>query len=310
MTQTRRLTVAHEQEGTRLDQLATTLCPDLSRSRVRKLVEDGHITVDGKQVKPSHKVKTGEELVVHIPAAVPVEVAAQAIPLDILYEDGDIIVVNKPAGMVVHPAAGNYEGTLVNALLAHCTDLAGIGGELRPGIVHRLDKGTSGVMVVAKNDEAHRALTAQFRQRTVKKEYRALVMGDPPDEGRIELAIGRHHRDRKKMSPRTRHGREAVSEFRVLERFGDAALVAVIIATGRTHQIRVHMAHLGYPVAGDDTYGGGRTASVGKTKIPRLMLHAARLSFTHPDGRVMEFTAEIPDDMNSTLGALRRRGCR
>ncbi|MDH4099606.1 MAG: RluA family pseudouridine synthase [Nitrospirota bacterium] len=310
MTQTRRLSVAHEHEGTRLDHLVAILCPDLSRSRVQKLVEDGHITIDDKQVKPSHKVKADENIYVHVPEAVPVAVAPQAIPLDILYEDRDIIVVNKPAGMVVHPAAGNYEGTLVNALLAHCTDLAGIGGELRPGIVHRLDKGTSGVMVVAKNDEAHRELTTQFRQRTVKKEYRALVMGDPPEEGKIELAIGRHHRDRKKMSARTRHGKEAVSEFKVLERFGDAALVTVIIATGRTHQIRVHMAHLGYPVAGDDTYGGGRTMTVGKTKIPRLMLHAARLSFTHPDGRVMNFEAEVPDDMKGALDALRRRGYR
>lgn len=310
MTTTFPLTVTPEDAGIRLDQLVSARCPDLSRNRVQKLIEEGHVTVDDKAVKPSHKVRIGEEVAVCIPPARPVEVRPQAIPLDILYEDSDIIVVNKPAGMVVHPAAGNYEGTLVNALLAHCTDLAGIGGELRPGIVHRLDKGTSGVMVAAKNDAAHQALTNQFRNRTVMKEYRALVMGDPPDEGRIELAIGRHHRDRKKISARTRHGKEAVSEFRVIERFGDSALVGVVIATGRTHQIRVHMAHLGYPVAGDETYGGGRALSVGKTKVPRPMLHAALLSFTHPDGRRMEFKAELPADMLEVLEALRRRGYR
>lgn len=305
------LAVVPEEAGHRLDQFVAGRYGEFSRSRIQKLIEEGFITVNGKTVRSSHKVRGGDHVEVVIPAARPVAAIPQAIPLDIIYEDASIIVVNKPAGMVVHPAAGNYEGTLVNALLAHCHDLSGIGGELRPGIVHRLDKGTSGVMVAAKDDEAHLSLSAQFRDREVRKQYLALVLGDPPDEGTVELAIGRHYRDRKLISTKTRKGREAVSRFRVLERFGDAALAEVMIATGRTHQIRVHMAHLGHPVAGDDTYGGVRAKSIGKTKILRPMLHAAVLEFTHPrNGEKREFRAELPSDMCEIIEALRRRGAR
>jgi 23S rRNA pseudouridine1911/1915/1917 synthase len=252
-----------------------------------------------------------------LPEAKPCGVAPEAIPLKILFEDASLLVVDKSAGMVVHPAAGHSGGTLVNALLHHCGDLSGIGGVLRPGIVHRLDKGTSGLLVVAKSDEAHQGLAGQFKRHEVRKTYLALVYGDPKtDGGRIESAVGRHPTDRKKMSTKSRRGRSAVSDWRVRERYGVAALLEVDIETGRTHQIRVHLTELGHPVVGDRVYGGeGRIKTVSDPmarsrmkKLDRPALHAWRLAFAHPlTGEAMQFSVEPPEDMDVLCAFLRDR---
>lgn len=297
----------------RLDIHITEIYPDITRSQAKRLVEDGHVKVDGKIVsKPSQNLKGGEELVVDVPPPTGIDVIPQNIKLEILYEDKDLVVVNKPSDMVVHPGAGNKEGTLVNALLYHCKDLSGIGGELRPGIVHRLDKGTSGVMVVAKNDLAHANLSDQFKNRTIEKKYYAIVYGKvPKDEGTISIAIGRHPTDRKKMSTKTKHGRASTTHFKVLKRFGtELTFVDIKLATGRTHQIRVHFSHLGHPLIGDEVYGGMKAIKRLKDKklieivkpFSRPALHAYKLAFTHPKtGKRMEFSAPIPKDMNELL---------
>ena len=289
--------VAEPQRGQRLDQFLRAELPQHSRAFLQRLTADGHVTVNARATKPSYKVRVGDSVSIEIPPPRPLDVQPEAIPLEILFEDDDLIVINKPAGLVVHPAAGNREHTLVNALLHHCRgQLAGIGGVERPGIVHRLDKGTSGCLVVAKTDFAHQSLVGQFKSRGVTKIYRALCWGQfARRSGRVDATIGRSDRDRKKMSSRSRRGRPSLTEYRVLKQRADFALVELTLHTGRTHQIRVHMAHVGHPVVGDTTYGRARKSDI---SVARPLLHAYKLGFTHPrTGARMEFTAAIPDDM-------------
>jgi 23S rRNA pseudouridine1911/1915/1917 synthase len=307
--------VAEGEQGLRMDVFLPQKDPTLSRSQAKRLIEDGDAIVDGKPVRASHRLKPGEKVSLRKPPPVPSEIVPEAIPLHILYEDGAIIVVDKPAGMVVHPAAGNYSGTLVNALQHHCRNLSGIGGVMRPGIVHRLDKGTSGLMVAAKSDEAHRHLAEQFKNRQVSKCYTALVHGNlRENEGVTDAAVGRHPVERKKMSTASRRGKAALTRWRVLERFGAFTLLEAKIETGRTHQIRVHLSALGHPVAGDSVYGGSKRAvetpalrTVLK-KLPRQALHAGRLSFAHPvTGEEMSFESPLPEDMAEVIRFLRKK---
>ena len=311
-------TVASEQSGLRLDLFLTAREIGLSRSQVQRAVEERRVQVNGRPGRAGRKLKTGDVVAIDLPAARPSGVLPEAIPLKILYEDASLLVIDKPAGIVVHPAAGHSSGTLVNALLHHCRDLSGIGGVLRPGIVHRLDKGTSGLMMAAKSDEAHWGLAGQFKRHEVRKTYLALVYGDPKtDGGRIEAAVGRHPTDRKRMSTQSRRGRSAVTIWRVRERYGVAALLEVDIETGRTHQIRVHLTDLGHPVVGDRVYGGaGRIRTVGDPAararmkaLDRQALHSWRLAFTHPvTGEKMQFSAPLPEDMAGLCAFLRERG--
>jgi len=294
---THRHIVADEQRGQRLDQFLHAEMPEHSRAFLQKLIDDHHILVNDRPAKPSYSVRIGDQINVKIPAPRPLETQPEEIPLDVLFEDADIIVVNKPAGMVVHPAAGNYDGTLVNALLHHCRgQLAGIGGVERPGIVHRLDKGTSGCLVVAKTDFAHQSLVAQFKERTTHKIYRAICWGRfSKPTGKIETLIGRSEHNRQKMSTRVRRGRAALTDYRVLEQRAEFAVVELAIHTGRTHQIRVHMAHIGHPIVGDAVYGGARTTDI---VVDRPLLHAYKLGFAHPrTGQRLEFEAPIPADI-------------
>ena len=294
----------------RLDQFLRSEFPELSRAFLQKLIEQRHVLVNARPSKPSYRVQPGDRISVEIPPPRPLETAPEDIPLNLLYEDSDLIVVNKPAGLVVHPAAGNYEHTLVNALLHHCRgQLAGIGGVERPGIVHRLDKGTSGCIVVAKTDAAHQSLVAQFKSRAVKKIYRAICRGKFDRlRGRIETVIGRSERDRKKMSARVARGRNAITDYQVLKQLDDFALVELTLHTGRTHQIRVHMAHIGHPILGDTVYGGSRspiTSHRSPFSVARPLLHAYKLGFTHPrSGEFMEFEAPLPADMEQIIGNI------
>lgn len=292
-----------EDAGTRIDVYLAKERAAPSRSFVRKLVESGLVTVSGRPVKPSCKVAEGDLIVVKVPPPEKVSLEPEDIPLDIVYEDSDLVVVNKPAGMVVHPAAGNYAGTLVHALLHHCKDLSGIGGELRPGIVHRLDKDTSGLMVVAKNDAAHLALTRQIKARTVVRKYLAIVHGQlATDEGTVDAPIGRHPVHRKKMAV-VPDGRRAVTHWAVRRRYRDFTLVECKLETGRTHQIRVHMAHIGHPVAGDPVYGPRRPAF----GLTGQALCAYSLGFYHPrTGEWKEFTIPLPEEMRKTIDKLER----
>jgi 23S rRNA pseudouridine1911/1915/1917 synthase len=309
--------VTEESDGTRLDRFLVSVLGDQSRSQIQRLIKDGHITVAGREAKPNQPVKTGQAIAVDVPAPVDAAPAAEALPLPILYQDRDLIVVDKPAGMVVHPAAGHASGTLVNALLHHVDDLSGIGGEKRPGIVHRLDRGTSGLMVVAKHDASHDELSRQFREREVEKEYIALVWGEVMAGRRIDAAIGRDPVNRKKMAAvapatnRVRRSREAVTRIVRAEPFGRVLTLAhVAIHTGRTHQIRVHLGAIGHPVVGDAVYGGVHRRVPGDvravTRLDRPFLHAARLAFTHPtDGRRMQFESALPADLERVLDDLR-----
>jgi 23S rRNA pseudouridine1911/1915/1917 synthase len=311
------VTVDESASGERLDRALAAALPDLTRSRVKALIESRRVALeDGRTIEePSRKVKTGERFIVDIPAPEPAEPKPQAIDLDILYEDSDLLVLNKPAGLVVHPAPGNPDSTLVNALLAHCGDsLSGIGGVRRPGIVHRLDKDTSGVMVVAKNDRSHQALAKLFAAHDLTRIYRALVWGGPKaQKGTIEAAIGRHPVDRKRMAVRTTSGRMAVTEYWVERRFGPplapvASLLGAKLGTGRTHQVRVHLAHLGCPVVGDSVYGRkSRNASqpASLRGFGRQALHAAVLEFRHPrTGKEMRFATELPQDFRMLVAEL------
>jgi 23S rRNA pseudouridine1911/1915/1917 synthase len=276
----------------------------LSRSRIKALIDEGHVTVNGLKRKASQGVEPGAAVVVTVPDPVKVDVVAEEIPLDVVYEDEYLLVINKQRGLVVHPAAGNWSGTLVNALLEHVEDLEGIGGELRPGIVHRLDKDTTGLLMVAKNDLAMASLTDQIRTHTARRVYWALVHGNEklPETGRIELPIGRHPVDRKRMAVNAKNGKDAITHFRVLERFKSYSLVECRLETGRTHQIRVHMAHIGHPVVADPVYGT-RRAHLG---MPPQALHARQLGLNHPrTGEWMEFTAEPPADMMAVIAKLR-----
>lgn len=291
-----------EKPEARLDAWLAEAVPEHSRSRWQSLIKNGRVTVNGAPCKANQKIRAGDRAEWSVPEATPAEPQAEDIGLNILYEDRNMIVINKPAGLVVHPAVGNETGTLVNALLHHCKDLTGIGGEKRPGIVHRLDKDTSGVMVIAKNEAAMNEISRQFKERETEKEYTAIIRGVPvPPRGTVETTIGRHPVHRKKMAVNVRNGREAVSHYEVIERFTGAALIRIKIETGRTHQIRVHMAHIKHPVIGDGVYG--RTFHI---KAPRQMLHAAKLSLNHPKtGRRLTFEAPLPEDMEGLLRALR-----
>ncbi|MBI3610317.1 MAG: RluA family pseudouridine synthase [Nitrospirae bacterium] len=278
-----------------------------SRTFLQRLIKEGNIRVNDQIVKPHYKIRPGDRLICRIPTPTPLDLVPEPIPLDVLYEDTALIVLNKPAGLVMHPAPGHHTGTLVHALLAHCKDLSGIGGRERPGLVHRLDKDTSGVIVVAKTDSAHRSLSLQFKTHSIRRQYQALVVGRlPKNSGTIDLAIGRDRWERKKISHRTARPREAVTAYRVAERFDAATRVEVHPQTGRTHQIRVHFASLKHPVLGDRTYGG-RAAMLDFVPTDRQMLHAERLGFVHPERREhVEFYAPLPADMERAIEILRQ----
>jgi 23S rRNA pseudouridine1911/1915/1917 synthase len=273
---------------------------------VRRLLEQGAITVEGRTVKPAARLREGDRVRGQIPEPEPDRLTPEALPLDVVYEDAHLIVIDKPAGLVVHPAPGHRSGTLVNALLHHCRELSGVGGVRRPGIVHRLDKDTSGLLVAAKSDRAHRGLARQFKAHSIAREYQALVSGVPRSaSGSIDAAIGRHPGDRKKWSTRAPRGRSAVTHWRVEERLGALTLLRVTLETGRTHQIRVHLASVGLPVAADPVYGGGRGAAR-ELGLARQALHAALLGFEHPvTGERVAFRAELPEDLRVVLETLR-----
>ena len=304
----RRLIVEAEHEGARLDTFLTALMPDLSRSQVQRLIKDGHVRGPGTP-RASTAVHMDQVYEVDIPGPAPASPEAEPLPLRIIFQDADVVVLDKPAGMVVHPAAGHSGGTLVNALLHHVKDLSGVGGELRPGIVHRLDRGTSGVMVVAKNDRAHQELSRQFSSREVEKAYVALVWGVVHAGRRIDAPIGRDPDQRQKMSTRARRARTAVTRVTFAHHFKGVSLLRVVIATGRTHQIRVHLSAIGHPIVGDTTYGGvHRRVPPGLRAVMRLerpFLHAERLAFSHPDdGRRVEFESPLPPDLQSVLDEI------
>ena len=306
--------VTGTQHGLRLDRALGELFPSESRSFLAKLIKSGRVRIDGRPAaKASQRVETGQRLAIDVPDPAPSTVESQEIPLSVLHEDEDVVVIDKPPGLVVHPAAGHPDHTLVNALLFHVKDLSGIGGELRPGIVHRLDKDTSGVMLIAKHDEAHRKLTANWNTDLVKKEYLAVVYGTPSSErGTVDAPIGRDPRDRKRMAV-VADGRRAVTDYEVAERLRYASLVRCRLRTGRTHQIRVHMKHLGHPIIGDPVYSGPQWRGIPDKKLqriierfPRQALHAARLTFAHPrTGASVTVEAPVPEDMRELIEALR-----
>ncbi|HXW04764.1 MAG TPA: RluA family pseudouridine synthase [Vicinamibacterales bacterium] len=298
-----------EHEGTRLDAFLASVLPGLSRAQIQRLIKDGCVQGGAGPLRPSLAVRRGQTFSVRIPAPETAAPEPEPLPLRIVFEDPDVVVLDKPAGMVVHPAAGHARGTLVNALLHHIKDLSGVGGELRPGIVHRLDRGTSGLMVVAKNDLAHQGLARQFHDREVEKEYVALVWGVVQAGRHIDAAIGRDPRDRQRMSTRARHARSAVTRVTAARHLKGVSLLKVAIATGRTHQIRVHLSAIGHPIVGDATYGGLRRRVPANLRsvlrLARPFLHAGRLSFMHPrDGRRVDFDSPLPPDLESVLDEI------
>ena len=297
-------------DDVRLDRFLASCLADRTRSQLQRLIRDGRAAVGDRPARASTAVRGGDVVTLAIPPPAPATPRPEPIPLRIVHSDPDLLVVDKPAGMVVHPAAGHAEGTLVNALLHHVGDLSGIGGERRPGIVHRLDRGTSGVMVVAKHDAAHAELARQFRERAVEKEYVALTWGVVQQGRRIDLPIGRDPVERRKISARSRRAREAVTRVTKAEHLAGVSLVHVAIATGRTHQIRVHLAAIGHPVVGDALYGGTRRHPPphlrAVRRLERPFLHARRLAFRHPrDGSPTDFACELPEDLQAVLDALR-----
>jgi 23S rRNA pseudouridine1911/1915/1917 synthase len=316
MVEIRSFTVERGRPPERLDRFLAEHLPELTRSQLKRLVEDGLVTLDHAPAKAGARLKGGETVAVSLPPATPVEALPQPIPLQIFYEDAHLIVIDKPAGLVVHPAPGHAQGTLVNALLHHCRDLAGIGGELRPGIVHRLDKDTSGVMVAAKTDAALNSLGSQFKEHTVQRRYVALLHGLlQADSGVIDRPIGRHPVDRKRMSGQARGGRQAVTRWRVLRRFAAdrMTLAELVLETGRTHQIRVHLGEMNFPVVGDPVYGGSRRlATITDPQLRRLVqqlnrqaLHARLLGFIHPQSGVyLQFESPLPADMQGVVDYL------
>ena len=303
------LLVSAEEAGVRIDRYLAGVLGGQSRSQIRRLIKDGKITIAGVPVRANRVVHSGDTIDLEIPEPVDPTPKPEALALDILYQDADLVVVNKPAGMVVHPGAGHTEGTLVNALLHEIKDLSGIGGELRPGIVHRLDRGTSGLMVIAKHDRAHAELARQFHDREVEKEYVALVWGIVHAGRRIDLPIGRDPVDRKKMSARARRARSATTRVTKALQMPGVTLLHVAISTGRTHQIRVHLSEIGHPIVGDAVYGGLRRRVPADLRpilsLDRPFLHAGRLVFHHPaDRRKIEFEAPLPDDLRSVLDLI------
>ena len=314
MSRTQEAIVSESQNGLRLDRALGELFSTQSRNSLANLVKDGQVFVDGTPAsKPSQRVETGQRITVEVPDASPSSIASQDLPLTVLYEDDDIVVIDKPAGLVVHPAAGHADQTLVNALLFHVKNLSGIGGEIRPGIVHRLDKDTSGVMIIAKHDEAHRALTTDWNTDRVKKEYLALVYGTPSsDRGTIDAPIGRDPRDRKRMAV-VPGGRRAITDYELAERLRYVSLVRCRLRTGRTHQIRVHMKHLGHPIVGDPAYSGPQWRGIPDKRVQRALsslgrqaLHAERITFVHPRTHAeMTIAAPLPEDLRVLLEMLR-----
>lgn len=297
-----RIIITENEAGMRAD-VALAQLLEITRSNMQKLLEEGRAVRGQKVIKSNYRVKVGEEILVNLPEPQPLDVQPEDIPLDIIYEDDDVVVVNKARGMVVHPAAGNYNGTLVNALLYHCKNLSGINGVIRPGIVHRLDKDTSGIMICAKNDSAHLSLSEQIQSKTAQRTYLAVVRGNVKnDSGIIETQIARDKNDRKKMAVVTEGGRQAITEYEVAERFGKYTVVKCRLKTGRTHQIRVHMEYLGYPLVGDPKYSPMKTPFA----INGQALHSLTLSFTHPrTGERLTFEAPLPEDMKKILTRLR-----
>ena len=300
---TQQIVISAEEQGSRLDRVLSGRFPDMTRSSLQGLIESGAVWKDGKPLKKNYKVCEADAISVELPEPKEVEIQPEDIPLDVVYEDADIVVVNKPRGMVVHPAPGNWSGTLVNALMYHCGDsLSGINGEIRPGIVHRIDKDTSGLLVVAKNDAAHRSLAEQIAVHSALRQYYAVVIGCPKeDSGTISAPIARHRTDRKKMAVDP-NGREAVTHYEVLERYRGFTYLTFRLETGRTHQIRVHMKHIGHPIIGDPLYG----PKTDSWKLGGQCLHAGKLMLTHPStGERMTFTAPLPDYFEAVLNRLR-----
>jgi 23S rRNA pseudouridine1911/1915/1917 synthase len=314
MSETSEALAGEAQDGLRLDRALGELFPSQSRSFLANLVTNGHVRVNGKTTtKPSHRISAGQRIAIDTPIASPSSLLSQDLPLTILYQDEDVAVIDKPPGLVVHPAAGHADQTLVNALLFHLPDLSGIGGEIRPGIVHRLDKDTSGVMVIAKHDEAHRALTAAWGTESVRKEYVALVYGTPAQErGTIDAPIGRDPRDRKRMAV-VPNGRRAITDYEVAERLRYVSLLRCRLHTGRTHQIRVHLKHLGHPIAGDPLYAGPQWRGIPDKRLQRALssfgrqaLHAERITFPHlRTGELLTFVAPMPADMRELIATMR-----
>ncbi|MBQ7794107.1 MAG: RluA family pseudouridine synthase [Clostridia bacterium] len=298
-----KILLVSEVEGVRLDSFVSDALEEISRSYAATLCEEGRITLNGKPLRKNYKVSVGDRIEIDLPEPEPLEVSPENIPLDIVYEDGDLIVVNKPQGMVVHPAPGNFSGTLVNALLFHCgNSLSAINGVIRPGIVHRIDKDTAGLLVIAKNNEAHTALAEQLKAKKANRRYLALVLGRVKEAGTVDKPIARSPSDRKKMAV-VSGGREAVTHYRPIEHYEGYTLVECVLETGRTHQIRVHMASIGHPIAGDPVYG----AKNDKTKSNGQLLFAKTLGFNHPrSGEYVEFSAEMPDWFSEIMGKLKR----
>ncbi|UIN47709.1 RluA family pseudouridine synthase [Bacillus licheniformis] len=298
------MTVHEEYKGERIDKYLTAVEADWSRTQVQQWIKEDRVLVNGNAVKANYKVQEGDAVSVHVPEPEPLDVTAEPMDLDIYYEDQDVLVVNKPRGMVVHPAPGHLTGTLVNGLMAHCDDLSGINGVMRPGIVHRIDKDTSGLLMVAKNDMAHESLVNQLVNKTVTRKYTALVHGViPHDHGTIDAPIGRDKKDRQSMTVTRENGKHAVTHFEVIERFDDFTVVECQLETGRTHQIRVHMKYIGFPLAGDPKYGPKKTVD-----FNGQVLHAGVLGFDHPRiGEYVEFEAPLPDDMKNLLDKIRNK---
>ncbi|CAG7605409.1 Ribosomal large subunit pseudouridine synthase D [Paenibacillus solanacearum] len=299
--------IAAEEAGERIDKfMAESLDDSISRTQIQQWIKDGCVTVNDRTVKPNYKLSEEDRLILDMPEPELLELTAEPIPLDVVYEDADVIVVNKPRGLVVHPAPGHYSGTLVNALMYHCQDLSGINGVVRPGIVHRIDKDTSGLLMAAKNDKAHQSLSEQLKEHSVNRKYIALVHGNVPhDNGTIDAPIGRDPKDRKLFTVTDKNSKHAVTHFVVLERFGDYTLVELKLETGRTHQIRVHMKFIGHPLVGDPQYGPAKNKGVA---MEGQALHAAALGFEHPrTGELLQFEAPLPDDMVRLLEVLKTR---
>ncbi len=301
--ETYHLPIDASQKGSRLDKALSEYLDSVSRSYLQKLIKEGYVTVNDKQEKASYRLEPDDMVMVTLPDEEPLDVLPENIPLDILYEDAELLVVNKPKGMVVHPAAGHSGGTLVNALLYHCAgQLSGINGVQRPGIVHRIDKDTTGALVVCKTDRAHQSLAIQLKEHTITRRYQAIVLHNiKEDSGTVDAPIGRHPTDRKKMTVNERNGKRAVTHYRVLERFGNYTYIECRLETGRTHQIRVHMSHIGHPLLGDEIYGPAKCPF----KLQGQCLHAMVLGFCHPvTGEYMEFTAPLPEYFNQLLQKL------